>query len=236
MGKTIIFILVLFALNTVRAKGLCYAYFQPNSTIKLSHEEAQKIKWFYDSKPSHGYVSEGSHLRWLDKENRLKPEERIEIPYSGGRLVAFHKLRKGVVGQNFAAVAGVGVVNVKLIDARTTGQFEKYLNAKRKLIDFFQEQGFINSPIMYMDHFFSKEINKWVIVSWYNPGISFGQLGKFLKDKQLTEAQNKYDDFVTQVAQMVEKTDYAPISHNRLSYYLQKYAIYFDNQWSFNFF
>lgn len=234
MGKVLFFIVITFTLSQLQAKQ-CKHFFAENST-KLTKEESDKIDWFYDSNPSHGYVSEGSHLRWIDINNRLRPDQMIEIPHQEGRFIAFHRLRKGSVGQNFAAVAGVGVVNVKLIDVRTSGQFEKYLQAKLKIIDFFKQNGFIEAPIVYMDHFFSDKLNKWVIVSWYHPGIAVSQLGKFLKGDKLKQAESQYTDFVNQVEKAIQSTEGAPIHPRRLSYYLEKYAVYFDNKWSFNFF
>ena len=235
MGKVLIFIITTITLFQAHGRQ-CSSFFASESSIKLNENESNKIKWVYDSNPSHGYVSEGSLLRWLDINNKLKPEERIEIPHADGRIVAFHRLRKGNVGQNYAAVAGVGVVNVKLIDARTTGQFDRYLKAKLKMIEFFTQKGFIDAPITYMDHFFSEKINKWVIVSWYNPGISVTQLPKFLKGKELEQAQTQYNDFVSRVQQAAESSTQAPISPHRVANYVEKYAIFFNNKWSFNFF
>lgn len=237
MGK-VLFILISINITafSVHAKKCAY-FFTKTASVELASNEAQKIDWFYDSNPNHGYISQGSHSRWLNKSNRLKPEKMIEIPYGdGGRIVAFHKLRKGAVGQNYAAVAGVGVVNVKLIDAKATRKFDSYLKAKLSIIDFFTKNEFINSPIMYMDHFFSEALNKWVIVSWYSPGVSYKQLSKFLEPNEVKLAKKQYKDFENKIAASVKQSKQPPIKPERLFLILEKYAIYFNNSWSLNFF
>ena len=199
------------------------------------------INRFYESRDkATRYISSDSEDRWVDPSRKIKPfhlhSEDSGYPI---RLTAFHFLRQGRHGPSYAAVYGAGIVNVKvMLGSYSEALMQEYINKRNAQIEAFKKFGFvsIDGPVYYT-HFFDTKIQKWIVVSHYNPGIGFSQLGKYLPPDKQREAFIKFVDFEENVIEMIKtNSKYLGLNREHIHRIVEEQAVYYDGSWSFNFY